>query len=248
MKLIEFYKKIEQKKIKYFFRAEDIYKFISKNYKNFFFKNSSILELGCGNLENYKYLKKFKYKKYTAVDWINFDLKVEDRRLIKKIMPIEKYLNTTKENFDLIFLIGTLEHFNKPIKLLKLIKKRLNKNGKLLLSYANYYNPRGLVLLTLKNLVDMEVSLSDKYEYAPDELETFLKKLNFVNITSKSIRNSAGYQNLAVKDLKQRLPKVIKNLKPTKLQTFIKNFKNYSKNYIPNTYSGQIILIDAKLK
>lgn len=248
MKLIEFYKKIEKKKIKYFFKAVDIYKYLSKNYKKFFFKNSTILELGCGNLENYKYLKKFKFKKYTAVDWINFDSKVKDNRLIKKTIPIEKYLKISKEKFDLIFLVGTLEHFNKPRNLLRLIKKRLKKNGKLILTYANYYNPRGLVLLTLKNLLNMEVSLSDKYEYAPNEVENFLKQLKFKSISSKSIRHTAGYKNLAFRDLEQRLPKVIKNIDKRKIQIFIKNFKSYTKCYIPNKYSGQVVIIDAKLK
>ena len=247
MKLKKFYKKIKQNKIKYFFGGIDIYKYLTTKYKKFFFKNSSILELGCGNLENYKYLKKFKYKKYTAVDWINFDQKIKDKRLVKKIIPIEKYLKISKEKFDLIFLVGTLEHFSKPLNLLSLIKKRLNKNGKLILTYVNYYNPRGLVMLTLKNLLNMQVSLSDKYEFAPHELENLLKKLKFKKISSKSIRHSAGYKDLAVKDLEQRLPKVIKNIDKKKIQTFINNFKSYSKIYNPNKYSGQIMIIDAKL-
>ena len=55
MKLKKFYKKIKQNKIKYFFGGIYIYKYLTTKYKKFFFKNSSILELGCGNLENYKH-------------------------------------------------------------------------------------------------------------------------------------------------------------------------------------------------
>ena len=93
----------------------------------------------------------------------------------------------------------------------------------------------------------MQVSLSDKYEYAPNELENLLKKLKFKKISSKSIRLAAGYKDLAFKDLEQRLPKVIKNIDKKRVQTFIKNFKSYSKIYNPNKYSGQIMIIDAKL-
>ena len=56
------------------------------------------------------------------------------------------------------------------------------------------------------------------------------------------------YKDLAFRDLEQRLPKVIKNIDKRKIKIFIKNFKSYTKCYIPNKYSGQVIIIDAKLK
>ena len=71
-------------------------------------------------------------------------------------------------------------------KLISQTPKYLKKNGKLIFSYVNYYNPRGLVLLALMLLVNAKITLSDKYFFAPDELKKNLIKCGFKKISFKS--------------------------------------------------------------
>ena len=51
--------------------------------------------------------------------------------------------------YDIIVLVGTLEHMDNPLQVLKVCKKHLNKNGKIIATVPNWLNPRGYVLLTL---------------------------------------------------------------------------------------------------
>jgi 2-polyprenyl-3-methyl-5-hydroxy-6-metoxy-1,4-benzoquinol methylase len=248
--LKKFYQKIKTGQVKYFFGSKHIYKFLSKKFeKNFNKKN--ILELGCGDFSNFKILKKFKFKKYYAVDWIEFNkIHKLDKRINYIRSPILKFLNDNENNniFDLIFTVGTLEHFTNPWKILIKIKKKIKKGGHLIICYPNYYNLRGLSLMTLKHLLNHRISLSDKYFFRPEEIQKKIKTFGFSNIKIQSIHQTGSYGDVAIKDLKQRLPKIFNKKKIYNLNSFIKFFKTYSEYYKENQYSGQIIVISAKYR
>lgn len=242
--LKKFYLKIKKKKIKYFFGSKHIFKELSKNY-NRHFNKKQILDLGCGDLKNFQFLKKSKFKRYTAVDWIDFKVSKKDKRIefIKK--SIEDYLkNKSKDKFDTIISIGTLEHFSKPWIIVRKIFKKLKVNGTLIFAYPNYYNPRGFCLMTLKELFNYKVSLSDKYYFSPNEIKPELKKINFKKIQIRSIHDSGSYGNLSIKDLKIRLPKIFKN-KKVNFKSFLKFYKDYTSLYSANKLSGQVIIVKA---
>ncbi len=246
--LFKFYKNIKSKKINYFFGSKDIFQEISRNYKNYFKKNYNVLDLGCGNLEHYNTLKKLNFKSYTGVDWLNFDNYPKDDRFIFQKSEIDKFLLKNKKKYDIILSIGTLEHFRNPLKIISNLKKNLTKKGRVIFAYPNYYNPRGLALITLMHLCDFKVTLSDRYFFEPAEIKKYLEKLNFSKINEKSIRLEGGYKNLALKDLEQRLPKIIKNIKKDKIRKFLKYFSVYGNVYVPNKYSGHIIIVDGQKK
>ena len=248
--LKKFYEKIKTGKIKYFFGSKHIYKYLSENYSSYF-NNNHILELGCGNMSNFSILKRFKFKKYIAVDWIKFQkLRQFDDRVTfhkKNILNFIKSKNYSNY-FDLIFTVGTFEHFLNPWKTIRLLKKKIKKNGKIIIAYPNYYNPRGLCLITLKFLLNLKISLSDKFYFNPFEFKKKLSQMGYSNIKIVSIHHTGGYGKIAFKDLNQRLPKIFKNKKNFNKNNFLKYFKNYCSIYHPNQYSGQIIIISAKIK
>jgi SAM-dependent methyltransferase len=250
MKLIKFYKNIKNNKVNFFFETSDIYKEISKNYK-YCLDRKSILELGCGNLSHFHFFKKNKFKKYTAVDWVAFNNRelLNDNRLNIKISEISNFLKKSKEKFDCVLLLGTLEHFDDTKKIICLIKKVLNKNGKLIISVPNYFNPRGLVLLTLKYLMNLKVSLSDKQEFTVNDIIKVLKKYKFTKTSIKTIRPDGAYKKLAIKDLRDRIPKILgkKKILKKNLDKFIYKFINYTKFYTPNKFSGQVLIIKTQL-
>ena len=107
MKLKKFYNQIKKKEIKYFFNSKQIYKEFFNLLQKFPSKNiEKIMELGCGDLKNFNILKKIKFKKYTAVDWIDFENKKFDKRIIFKKQSIEKL--DLKENLMSLYLLVLL--------------------------------------------------------------------------------------------------------------------------------------------
>ena len=75
MKLKKFYNSIKSKKTKYFFELQ---RYIPRNKQLPTIKKkfSKVLDLGCGDLRNLKYLKNIKFKNYKAVDWYSLHLKI----------------------------------------------------------------------------------------------------------------------------------------------------------------------------
>jgi ubiquinone/menaquinone biosynthesis C-methylase UbiE len=98
-------------------------------------KNSKILDIGCGraNIISYLHRKyKFNYKPIGIDIFKNKD--VRKNIIFKKIDAI-KYINKTDALFDLILIKQTIHFFpKKQIRsLLNSAKKKLNKNGQILL-------------------------------------------------------------------------------------------------------------------
>ena len=246
MNLKKFYKNIKKKKIKYFFGSKDIYLELSKNYRKYFY-NSNILDLGCGDQKNFYIYKKLNFKSYTGVDWIDHRFKkIREKKFFFIKDNILNFLKKNKKKYDLIISIGTLEHFENPWDIVLNIKKRLNKKGKVIFAYPNYYNPRGLVLLTLMHLVNKKISLSDRYFFKPEELKKKLIQMRFKKVFIKSIRQEGGYKKLAKRDLAQRLPKVLNRKFHKNINDFLGVFETYNKYYEPNKFSGQIIIVKAE--
>ncbi len=247
MKLKKFYKNIQQKKIKYFFNSQGIYEEVFKTLNKLKTKQiESILEIGCGDMRSLYLFNSLKYKSYTGIDWIDFKKKIKDSRIKFKKASIENL--KIEELYNVVLMIGTLEHFTNPWSIISKIKKNMLKNSKFIFTVPNYINPRGLVLLTIKELFNKKISKSDIFFFTPDIIKKELKKLKFKNITIKTIKSDETYGDIAFQDLKQRLPKVLGNNKLMKINSLLKYFKIYSKTYLKNDYSGRIFFVQAQKK
>ena len=243
MQLKNFYKKIKLKKIKYFFGSTDLFKTIikklSKN-KNY----DQILDLGCGDLKNYNLIEKLKFNKYVAVDWIEPPKKnLYDKRINFIKSDIEKF--KTKTKFNLIFFLGTIEHTKNPELILKKIKKMMSKNATLIISHPNYYNIRGIILLTGKLLYNSKVSLSDVHNFYPEEVKEMLYKIGFSRVEIQTIRKEEyNKKDINFLDLKQRLPKFIKS--KNNIKKFLEKYLIMKKYLKGGDLGGQEIILYAK--
>ena len=81
------------------------------------------------------------------------------------------------------------------------------KGSKLIFSVPNYINPRGLILLTIKELFKKKISKSDIYFFKPEEIKNKLKNMGFKKISIQTIRRDETFGKTAKLDLKQRLKK-----------------------------------------
>ncbi len=243
-KLKTFYKNIKTSKIKYFFGSDDVFKIISKDLSKTKQKFKNVLDLGCGNLENINKIKNLKFENYLAVDWIQPPKKyLKDKRIKFIKSDIDKF--KTKSKFNLILLLGTIEHIKHPQLILKKIKKMMCKNAILVISHPNYYNIRGIILLTCKMLYNSTVSLSDVHNFYPEEVKEILHKIGFRKIKIQTIRKEEyNKKDINFLDLKQRLPKFIKS--KNSIKKFLKKYLIMKKYLRGGDLSGQYTILYVK--
>lgn len=245
MKIKKFYISIKKKKKKYFFKSEDIYISVSKNLLKSKRKYFNVLDLGCGDLRNFKFFKKIEFKRYLAVDWLTPPKKIlKDKRIVFAQSDLEKF--NTSEKFDLIIMLGVIEHFKNPEKFLKRVKSFMGKNSLLILSHPNYYNLRGIILLTCKFLFNKKISLSDVKYFNPEEIKETLKKIGLKKIKIETIRKATDKIDLNYLDLKDRLPKILGKTKTKNINIFLSKYFLMKKYTNTDNLTGQNVIVYAK--
>jgi len=133
-------------------------------------------------------------------------------------------VSNINEKFDVIVSIGTLEHMDEPLEILKKMKKNLTPKGKIIITSPNWTNPRGYVLMTLLHLFDAPITLADLHYQTPKDFEKYAKKLN-MKMKWRTFDKSWAHGEILIKDFQRRLPNVLKdtgfNVKPKKIESFI---------------------------
>lgn len=103
-------------------------------------KNSKILDVGSGQGFFLDFCKEHGFSNYSGID-INKDLINVCRKKGHKVVhdDISNFLIKTKDTFDIIVLNDILEHFKKDmaIKLLKMLKEKLNREGLIIIRVPN---------------------------------------------------------------------------------------------------------------
>jgi 2-polyprenyl-3-methyl-5-hydroxy-6-metoxy-1,4-benzoquinol methylase len=142
-----------------------------------YIKNKNILDFGCGwggflkNLRNYRSLNGIELRK----DCINY---IQNN--IKKI-NISNDINSFEQKFDVITMFHVLEHIPKQIKLLKILKSKLKKKGKIIIEVPHAED--FLILQDdLKEFKNFTFWSEHLILHTLKSLKTFLLKAGFKNI------------------------------------------------------------------
>ena len=146
-------------------------------------KGSKVLEVGC-NLGNLG--RDLINKKGCIVYGIDFyapSIELAKKRLTQaKIFDLEKYTLPFQEKFDLIIFEDVLEHIRYPEEILKIYKKLLNLQGKILVSIPNVANIKIRFALMFGNWNYKNSGILDKSHF-----KFYTKK------TALSLLSNAGY-------------------------------------------------------
>ncbi len=150
-----------------FCQHQKVYAFIKK-----FIKNKLVLEIGSGN--GYGAYKLSKHaKKILALDKDKLSIQKSNEKLRSKNLifinsDIESF--NSKEKFDVIIVLQTIEHIRDPKKLLKKIKSFLKDNG--------------LVIISTPNRITQSFNENPYHyrEYSPSEFKNLLLS-NFKNVS-----------------------------------------------------------------
>ncbi len=140
-------------------------------------------------------------------------------------------VNKIKDKFDVIVSMGTLEHMDNPLQTLKLFKKHLNPNGKIIVTSPNWTNPRGYVLMTLWHLFNAPITLADLHYQTPIDFIKYSNNLK-MKLQWRTIDTSWAHGDILIQDFKKRLPNVLRDAKLPNNPKNIKNLINWLKNNV----------------
>jgi 2-polyprenyl-3-methyl-5-hydroxy-6-metoxy-1,4-benzoquinol methylase len=93
-------------------------------------------------------------------------------------------ISEVKEKFDIILMFMVLEHLSEPIKELKEIRKRLNKNGLLFIEVPNTPNPVGLQ----EHILQSVFNNVHTYHFNSENLEMAVVKSGFRKFYSETVK------------------------------------------------------------
>ena len=172
-------------------------------------KNKSVLDVGCGT-GDFSFHAAKKGGIVTGIDFSSEAIKIAKEKYSHKNLNFKK-IDAEKGlsgNYDVIVSLGTLEHTTKPFQMLKIFKKHLKPNGKIIITSPNWTNPRGYLLMTLYYLFDAPITLADLHYLTPIDFMNWAQKLD-MNLKWRTINKSWAHGDILLKDLKRRLPNVI---------------------------------------
>ncbi|MBC8252210.1 MAG: class I SAM-dependent methyltransferase [Candidatus Nitrosopelagicus sp.] len=176
-------------------------------------KGKHILDVGCGT-GRLAYMIAKKGGKVKGIDYSTTAIKTAQSKYNHPNLSYEK-VDVSKNisgKYDIIISIGTLEHMDKPYSMLKKFKNHLEPKGKIILTSPNWTNARGFILMTLQMLFDAPITLADLHYFTPVDFMRWAKKLE-LKLSWKTIEYSWGNGDKMIDDLKNRLPKIFKDIK-----------------------------------
>lgn len=142
------------------------------------YKNKKILDVGCGT-GRLLYLASKKGAKCFGIDYSKEAIRIAKTKYKNSNLSFQE-LDINKKfsgKYDVIISVGTLEHQDAPLSTLKLFKKHLNQNGKIIITCPNWTNPRGYILMTLYHLFKAPITLADLHYLTPKDFEKWAKIL-----------------------------------------------------------------------
>lgn len=147
------------------------------------YDGKKILDVGCGTGETAFGLIKKNAKSVLAIDYSREAIKIAKKKHNhEKIRFEHKSYEEVEEKFDVIVILGTLEHMDDPFKALEKLKSLLNKNGKIVITCPSFLNIRGYIWMALLTLLDVPMSLTDLHYICPFDMEKWSNELGMDNI------------------------------------------------------------------
>lgn len=172
-------------------------------------KKKKIIDLGCGT-GHFAFLAAKKGAKVLGIDYSEEAIKVAKKKYDHPNLSF-KHLDITKGisgKYDVIVSLGTLEHQDRPLKMLKSFKKHLNSGGKIIVTVPNWTNMRGFILITLFYLFHAPITIADLHYLTPIDFMEWASKLK-MNLKWKTFDREWSSGDILIADFKKRIPKVL---------------------------------------
>jgi len=180
--------------------------------KSMNWKGKRVLDVGCGTGELAFLIGSRGAKEVIGIDYSYSAIHIAKQsyklpELVYKCMDVR---NVTGQ-FDVITLVGILEHIDKPEELLIKAKRLLKKGGSIIVTCPNWSNPRGYILQTLRHLFSAKITLVDIHYFTPIFFQKMAAKTG-MKLSWKTIEQDWGHGGKMIKDFRKRLPNVLKDI------------------------------------
>ena len=175
------------------------------------FKNKKVLEIGCGVGDTALAIVK-KGGNVLATDFSKEAVAIAHKKKCSNIEFRTTTHDKIKDEFDIIVLQEVIEHMDKPLQDLRKLKKKLKRNGKIVITCPSFMNIRGYVWMTLVKLFDVPMSLSDINFLYPFDFEEYAKKLD-MKLKWHTFNTDLGNNKKMLIDMKKRLTNALSDAK-----------------------------------
>ena len=215
-------------------------------------KDKTVLDVGCGTgMMPYSIAKKGA-RHVLGIDYSKEAIGVARHLFNEKNLSFEctDISRLKGKKFDVITTLGTLEHVDDPLAVLRKLKSMLNPGGSLIVTCPNWVNPRGYMLQMLAQLFDANITLADIHFFTPIEFEIWAKKLG-MDLKWKTVDQEWAHGKKCISDFKRRLPNVARDSKLPTDQKHIDRFLKWLETHMApieqNTrYGGAVGLYHLK--
>jgi len=197
-------------------------------------KGKSVLDVGCGT-GGFAFKIAKKGAKVLGIDYSKEAIKIaSEQHKHKNLQFLHADINKNLSGkYDIITSIGTLEHMDNPLKILKSFKKHLSPRGKIIITSPNWTNSRGYILISLYYLFNAPITMADLHYQTPIDFQNYAKSLN-MRLKWNTFDESWANGDVLLKDFERRLPNVLRDAKLPKNMKNIKNLLDWiEKNVLP---------------
>ena len=200
--------------------------------KEISWKGKRVLDAGCGTGELPYLIAKKGAMHVLGIDYSKDAIEVAKKTYSAKNLSFEcTDIVRVKGTFNVICSLGTLEHVDDPLAVLRKFKKMLAPRGSIILTCPNWINPRGYMLLMLKYLFDARITLADIHYFTPLEFEQFAKKLD-MSLKWRTVEQEWGHGEKMIRDFEKRLPNVFRDSKLPFNDRRLNEFLNWLKTHM----------------
>jgi len=140
------------------------------------------------------------------------------------VSDINKFCQQTSKKYDVITMIGVLEHVQEPISILRDVADILDKHGTLIIACPNFINFRGFSYMTLLTLFGLPMSLADLRQIDVKDIKIWSENVGLKLEKTLGAIYKFSWTEKAYKDMIKRVPLAIKD-KNLKIEL---DFKAYS--------------------
>jgi len=122
------------------------------------------------------------------------------------VNSIEGFSAASSRTYDVLSLLGTLEHVPDPVTALKELQKLTAPGGTLIVSCPNFINPRGYSYMPLLTLFNLPMSLADVRQVDFRQMRQWAKEAGYELTRSVGAIYRFGWDKKSAEDMIRRIP------------------------------------------
>lgn len=212
-------------------------------------KNKKVLDFGCGTGKT-SFLLARSGANVHGLDYSKEAIKLAKKRFQHRRLSFrEGDLRDIDGYYDVIISLGTLEHMDNPSHALRVFRRCLSPDGRIIITCPNWTNTRGFILMTLYHLFDSKITLTDIHYFTPQLMGGIAQRAGLKIEKWWTINNSLGNYQKMLEDLERRLPKVLKKKNdPVRIKRLIAWLKQIQDLDFNSKHSGGTAIYALKNK